>query len=104
LKIEIEDLTFNTIIGLLDFERKIKQKVIVNLTATYNYKDGNFIDYVKICDIIKETTKKGEFELLEDALLANKKAILKEFSNIETISIKITKPDILKDAKVSLTI
>ena len=102
--IEIEDFTFNTIIGLLDFERVNEQKVIINLKAKYDYKDGKYIDYVEICNIIKDTTQKGKFELLEDALLANKSAILKKFPDIKELYIKITKPDILKDAKVSLSI
>lgn len=104
MKIEIEDLSFNCIIGILDFERKKEQKVVVNLKAKYSYKNGEFINYVTLCDIIKSTTIKGKFELLEDALLANKEAILKEFPNITKLHLKISKPDILKDAKVSLSI
>lgn len=32
MKIEIEQLTFKCIIGILDFERVKKQKVIINLS------------------------------------------------------------------------
>ncbi len=104
MKIEIENFSFNTIIGVLEFERVQKQRVIVNLEAEYNYKDKNYIDYVKICNIIKETLVEGEFELLEEALLATKQKLLNNFTQIKSFKLKITKPDILDYANVSLSI
>jgi len=38
LTIEIENFSFKTIIGLLEFEKKTPQKVVVNLIAKYDYK------------------------------------------------------------------
>ena len=101
--IEIENLTFKCIIGLLDFERVKKQKVIVNIKIEYNYSNGEFIDYAKVCKIVKKTLKKGKFELLEDAIIECKKRICKKYSKIESIYIKVSKPDILKDCIVSLS-
>ena len=103
MTIQIEELTFNTIIGLLDFERVKEQRVIVNLKATYEYKDNEFIDYVEICNIIKDNLKDSKFELLEDAINSTAKKILKKYKNIKKLKLKITKPDILDDAKVSLS-
>ncbi len=102
MRIEIKDLTFKCIIGLLDFERKKKQKVIVNIEIDYNYSDGNYIDYAKVCKTVKKTLKKGKFKLLEDALLNLKEKIFKKHKQINTLCIKIAKPDILKDCIVSL--
>ena len=102
MTIEIEDLTFYTIIGLLEHERVNEQRVIINLSANYNYKDGNFIDYVKICELIKNHIKESKFKLLEDALLSTANILINNFSSINSLKIKITKPDILTDAKVSL--
>ena len=102
MKIEIEDLTFKAIIGILDFERVKKQRVIINLTATYEYKN-DFIDYVKIKDLIKKSIKKKKFLLLEDALNYLSKKIKKEFPQIQTLYIKISKPDILIDCQVSIS-
>ena len=101
--IEIENLTFKCIIGLLDFERIKKQRVIVDIKIEYNYQDGNYIDYAKVCKIVKKTLKKGKFELLEDALEESKNSIYSNFPNIESLYIKIAKPDILKDCTVSLS-
>ena len=102
--LEIENLTFKAIIGLLDFERIKKQKVVVNLKANYIYKDGNYIDYVDLCKIIKKTIKKEKFELLENAIESLKNKIINKYPNIEYLNIKISKPDILKDCIVSLSI
>jgi len=103
LRIEIEDLTFNCIIGLLDFERVNEQRVVISTTIDYNYSKNNFIDYVQVSNIIKTNLKNSKFKLLEDALLDTKDKIINEFKNIDTLYIKITKPDILKDCKVSLS-
>ncbi len=103
MKIEIENLTFKTIIGILDFERVKKQRVIVNLKVKYSYKNQEFINYVELCDLIKDNIKSSKFELLEDALISTADKILKKYKAIKKIKIKITKPDILKDADVSLS-
>ncbi len=103
MKIEIEDFTFTCIIGVLDFERVDKQRVIVNITIEYNYIKDNFINYADVANIAKETIKTKKFELLEDALISVKEAIIKEFDNIEKLYIKISKPDILDNCIVSLS-
>ena len=100
--IEIEELTFKTIIGILGFERSTPQRVIVNLKAEYNYKDGEFIDYVELCNIIKDTLNINKFELLEDAINAVEQNIKSRYK-LNNLYLKIAKPDILKDAVVSLS-
>lgn len=47
MKIDIENLEFKCIIGILDFERVKKQKVIINLSFDYDFGKDNFIDYSK---------------------------------------------------------
>ncbi len=103
MKIEIEDFTFTCIIGVLNFERVEQQRVIVNITIEYNYTKDNFINYADVANIAKETIKTKKFELLEDALIGVKEAIIKEFDNIEKLYIKISKPDILDNCIVSLS-
>ena len=103
MTIQIKNLTFNTIIGLLDFERVKKQRVIVNLKATYEYKDNEFIDYVKLVKIIKKTMKQKKFKLIEDAINYLIKIITNKYPNIKKLKLEIIKPDILKDCQVSLT-
>jgi len=50
-RIIINNLEFEAIIGILDFERKNLQKIIVNSKILY---DGKFVDYVKVCGIIEK--------------------------------------------------
>ncbi|NCB13429.1 MAG: dihydroneopterin aldolase, partial [Erysipelotrichia bacterium] len=45
MKIEISNLTFKCIIGILDFERIKKQKVMIDLSFEYQFSKDNFINY-----------------------------------------------------------
>ena len=103
MKIEIENLSFKTIIGILDFERVKKQKVIINISFEYEFKNGEFIDYAEVSKLIKNRVKQMKYFLLEDALEDLKK-ILNENYDIFNLKLKITKPTIMKDCIVSLSI
>ena len=100
--IHIEDLKFQCIIGILDFERKTKQDVLINITIEYDNTDG-FINYADIVDIIKKNMIKNEFLLIEDALENLNLKLTKEYNAIKSINLKITKPSILPDCKVSVS-
>ncbi|MEK6658706.1 MAG: dihydroneopterin aldolase, partial [Campylobacterota bacterium] len=52
MTIHIEDLKFQCIIGILDFERVTPQDVIINLAIEYDYKK-NFINYADVVEIVK---------------------------------------------------
>ena len=103
MTIEIEDFRFKTIIGVLDFEREKEQEVVINLKASYSYENKSYIDYVQICNLIKTLMQKQKFFLLEEALVAIKEEIFKEFELIDSLYLKISKPNILKDCIVSLS-
>ena len=102
MKIEISNLTFKCIIGILDFERVKKQKVIVDLSFEYNFSKDNFINYAEISTLIEKTMKKEKFLLLEDAIL-HLETLLNNNYKITNLYIKISKPTILKNCIVSLT-
>ncbi|MFA5233976.1 MAG: dihydroneopterin aldolase [Sulfurimonas sp.] len=102
MRIDVEDLKFQCIIGILNFERVKPQDVIVNISIEYEYKK-EFINYVKIVEIIKEMMIKSEFLLIEDALKGINLKLIKEFKAIKSIDLKITKPSILPDCKVSVS-
>lgn len=103
MKIEIKNLSFKTIIGILDFERVKKQKVIINISFEYEFKNGEFIDYAEVSKLIKNRVKQMKYFLLEDAL-EDLKQILNENYDIFNLKLKITKPAIMKDCIVSLSI
>ncbi len=103
MTIHIEDLTFDVIIGLLDFERDRPQRIIINLEASYEYKEGQFIDYADIVLLIQNELKEKRYELLEDALLGLKELLSTTYPQMQTLFLKISKPDILPQCTVSLS-
>ncbi|MFK2822840.1 dihydroneopterin aldolase [Arcobacter sp. YIC-80] len=102
LTINIKQLTFKCIIGILPFERKEKQRVIINISFNYTYKKDYFIDYSEISNYLKKQMKKKKFELLEEAI-AHIEAKLYKMYKINDLKIEIIKPDILSDCIVSLS-
>ena len=103
MTIHIEDLTFDVIIGLLDFERDRPQRVIINLQASYDYNDDQFIDYADMVLLIQNELKEKRYELLENALLGLKEVLTTTYPDLQTLSLKISKPDILSQCTVSLS-
>jgi len=103
MTIHVEDLKFFCIIGILDFERKKTQEVVINLTINYEYKK-EFINYAEVVELIKSSMIEQKFLLIEDALDFLNKALKSTFPLISSLSLKITKPTILKDCKVSVSI
>ena len=102
MKIEISDLTFKCIIGILDFERIKKQRVIINISFEYEFSKDLFIDYSEISNLVKSTMKQQKFLLLEDAILYIE-TLLQNNYKISYLKIKISKPNILKNCVVSLS-
>jgi dihydroneopterin aldolase len=100
LIIEISNLTFNAIIGILDFERKSPQKIVIDLKLKYNYKK-DFLNYVELRDLIISHIKTKKYKLLEEALIGLENEITKKYE-INYLYIKISKPEILQDCTVSL--
>jgi len=102
MKISIETLTFKCIIGILDFERIKKQRVVIDIFFEYDFLDkDSFIDYSKVAAKVEKTMKEKKFELLEDAISTIEKQLKKKYP-IKNLKIKISKPDILKNCIVSL--
>lgn len=102
MKIEINNLTFKCIIGILDFERVKKQRVILNVSFNYIFTKDIFIDYAELSKLLKSTMKEQKFLLLEDAILYIENILLNKYQ-ITNLQIKISKPDILKDCIVTLS-
>lgn len=104
MKVFIEDLTFKTIIGILPFERVKKQRVVVDISFEYRYDDGkkDFVDYSLVAKDIKKIMKKKKFELIEEGIIYLDKKLSSKYP-LSNLVIKISKPDILKDCRVSVS-
>jgi len=103
MTIHIEALQIDAIIGLLDFEREREQRIVIDLEADYDYESRSFINYAELAEIIEIRLKKEHFFLLEEALLDLKKQIIENYPAIHRLKLKISKPDILNNCRVSLS-
>lgn len=100
--ISIEKLEFNTIIGILDFERVTPQNISINFSCDYVIID-DFISYVELRDIIKNMMMKNQYYLIENALNDILDFISSKYPQISNLYLKISKPNILDDCIVSVS-
>ena len=101
-KINLKNLKFECIIGILDFERVKEQSVCID--GFFDYEDkNNFLDYALLKEHIKHTMISKEFLLIEDALDFFENTLKIQFPQLKTFELFITKPDILPDCKVTIS-
>ena len=103
MKIHIDGLEIFCIIGLLDFERELEQKIQLNIELDYIYKEGVYLDYADIANKIEQHLKREKYLLLEEALIGMKTFLLKNYPVIKQLKIKISKPDILPHCTVGIS-
>jgi len=101
--IEISNLKVEAVIGILPFERVEPQLIVVDFKAEYKYKEGDFIDYSKIVTLISDLLIQERFGLLEDALLRIKDEIFNRFLPLESIELRLKKPNILPNCEVAIS-
>ena len=102
MTILIENLTFDSIIGILEAERVTPQKVIINCIINYDYTQNTFINYAEVSDHIQNSIQINEFYLIEEALQSLGSSLKKEFSSILTLSLTLRKPNILSNCTVGV--
>ena len=103
MTIHIEALEFDVIIGLLDFEQDRPQRVIIDLEASYAYDNEAFINYADMVFLIEKELKDKRYKLLEEALLGVKNILYTAYPGLQTLTLKISKPDILPQCTVALS-
>ncbi len=104
MTIHIEKLDILAIIGILDFERKTPQRVVFDVLIDYSYREKQFINYVEIISIIETMIIDKKYLLLEDALLDIRDMLLDKYPQIINLNLKISKPDIIDNAIVALSL
>ncbi|MDB6096065.1 MAG: dihydroneopterin aldolase [Francisellaceae bacterium] len=105
LKIFIEQLTIETFIGVYDWEKKLKQKIIIDLICTPPHvtpyledKLENTLNYKTMVETVIEFCDQNHFNLLE-ALAENLSNHLYEKFNITYLYLKINKPFVIPKTK-----
>lgn len=102
MTIVIENLTFETIIGILDFERTHPQKISIDCSINYHYTDNEFINYADVSTLIEETMHTQKFELIETALETLSVVLKKSFPLIDELTLTLRKPNILQNCTVGV--
>jgi dihydroneopterin aldolase len=99
MTIRISDLSIETVIGILDFERLNPQRVSITCEIGY---DGVYVDYGAIRELLIYRMREGAFLLIEDALAVLLPEIKAAFPQITSVRLAIGKPDIFSDCVVSV--
>ena len=101
----IKDFIINEIIGIHKNEKINKQKIIFNIVIDVNqniYPDENnlssIVDYEKITNKIKNLAKNKKYNFLESLAEDSFNEIFAD-KRINSVKIKIEKPDAIKNAK-----
>ncbi|MCX2683485.1 dihydroneopterin aldolase [Campylobacter sp. MIT 21-1685] len=93
-------IKFRCIIGILRFERKKKQKICIHFKAGAN----EFLDYAQCIKKIKKYYKTKQFHTLEESLEYTCKKLKKHFPQIFYITVSIYKTQIIKNARVGVSL
>lgn len=102
MKILIENLTFDAIIGILGYERTDLQRVQIDCTIDYAYTGNDFINYADVARMIETTVQTEQFELIETAVEVLAEKLKLAFPLIGALSLTFRKPDILPNCTVGV--
>jgi len=110
-RIDIVGLTVPTIIGIFDWERKVRQKVSLDLTLWTDVKKAgrtdrieDALDYKRVSKRLQEFVGKSRFFLLEKLAEEVAAILLSEF-HARQVRVRVEKPGALRGARtVAVTI
>ena len=94
----IRDLRIDAVIGIYEWEQRIKQQISVNLEMGWDNRKAaqsddikDTLNYKAAANLVKELVEKSEFELVE-ALAEHIASLLLEKMNIPWIKVSLGKP------------
>ena len=103
--IYIKDLRVETIIGIFDWERKVKQEVSIDMEFPFDCKKAaatdsidDTIDYKAICKGVIKFVEDSSFQL-QESLAEGIAALVKKEYNVASIKLRVSKPGALRGAK-----
>ncbi len=101
----IRELEIETVIGIFDWERKIKQTVSLDLEmaadnrrAAASDKIEDAVDYKSVAKRIIDFVEKSEFQLVETMAEHITAIILNEF-NVPWVRLRLSKPGAVRGSK-----
>ncbi|MFZ2967887.1 MAG: dihydroneopterin aldolase [Sulfuricurvum sp.] len=102
MKILIEKLTFDAIIGILPQERITAQTLLIDCHIEYDYLEKNFINYAHVAQAIETIVQQEQFYLLEEALDHLGETLKNLFPPIKELQLTLRKPNILQNCTVGV--
>ena len=104
-KIFINDLQVETVIGIFDWEREIKQTISINLEMEFDISKAaksddinDSLNYKKVSKRIISLCEKADSYLVENLIEKIAQAVLKEFP-VSKVTVSLEKPGALRGSK-----
>ncbi|GAA8368414.1 dihydroneopterin aldolase [Helicobacter pylori] len=103
--VHIHNFVFETILGILEFERLKPQKISVDLDLFYTELPNKaYLDYMEIQEIIQNTMREKQYLLIEDALKDLSHVLKTRYSEISELFLKISKLEISPNSQVGASV
>ncbi|GAA8473997.1 FolB domain-containing protein [Helicobacter pylori] len=103
--VHIHNFVFETILGILEFERLKPQKISVNLDLFYTQLPNKaYLDYIKIQELIQKMMQENQYLLIEDALKDLSHALKTRYNEISELYLKISKLEISPNSQVGASV
>jgi len=103
--IYIKDLRIKTIIGIFDWERKVKQEVSIDMEFPFDCKKAAATDTIEDTIDYKAITKgvikfvEGSSFQLQETLAESIASLVKNEYGVKSIKLRVSKPGALRGAK-----
>ncbi|WQT66665.1 FolB domain-containing protein [Helicobacter pylori] len=103
--VHIHHLVFETILGILEFERLKPQKISVDLDLFYTELPNKaYLDYMEIQEIIQNTMREKQYLLIEDAIKDLSQILKTRYKEISELFLKISKLEISPNSQVGASV
>lgn len=103
--VHVHNFVFETILGILEFERLKPQKISVDLDLFYTELPNKaYLDYMEIQELIQKMMQEKQYLLIEDALKDLSHALKMRYSAISELYLKISKLEISPNSQVGASV
>ncbi|MCQ2674664.1 dihydroneopterin aldolase [Helicobacter pylori] len=103
--VHIHNFVFETILGILEFERLKPQKISVNVDLFYTELPNKaYLDYMEIQELIQKMMQEKQYLLIEDALKDLSHVLKTRYSEISELYLKISKLEISPNSQVGASV
>ncbi|MGL2386399.1 FolB domain-containing protein [Helicobacter pylori] len=103
--VHIHNFVFETILGILEFERLKPQKISVDLELFYTELPHKaYLDYMEIQELIQKMMQEKQYLLIEDALKDLSHVLKTRYREITELYLKISKLEISPNSQVGASV